>query len=272
MSLFQVNFGRWKDGSWYFFGDSSGLVLDFGQELGVCESYRGGRAAKPPVSRICGHGTVMEQSGAHETDDSGLCNLAKDCPSATLERPRIWVCGDCRGFLSMNRQDVSKWDVEPLSKAVIIVFICFYIAFEKRCLRSRGQHRLHQGHIPWQAFHRDISAHNFLIATWREDSLQGFTEFWPNFSTTVSRSFVVFRQFTSSKHSKLTKVAEDECADALKFAVLDFGLAVRSGGWKHEWKAHDIDGWMAKASNTCSWSSRMILLLKLFCIRHDIIL
>eukprot|EP00913_Durusdinium_trenchii_P009180 g8629.t1 len=42
------------------------------------------------------------------------------------------------------------------------------------------------------AFHRDISAHNFLI---------------------------------------------DECADALKFAVLDFGLAVRSGGWKHEWKA-----------------------------------
>lgn len=47
------------------------------------------------------------------------------------------------------------------------------------------------------AFHRDISAHNFLI---------------------------------------------DECADALKFAVLDFGLAVRSGGWKHEWKGRNIAG------------------------------
>eukprot|EP00438_Fugacium_kawagutii_P004972 Skav222403 [mRNA] locus=scaffold4422:422841:429097:+ [translate_table: standard] len=47
------------------------------------------------------------------------------------------------------------------------------------------------------AFHRDISAHNFLI---------------------------------------------DECADALKFAVLDFGLAVRSGGWKHEWKAARLRG------------------------------
>ncbi len=23
----------------------------------------------------------------------------------------------------------------------------------------------------------------------------------------------------------------------VQFAVLDFGLAVRSGGWKHEWKA-----------------------------------
>lgn len=47
------------------------------------------------------------------------------------------------------------------------------------------------------AFHRDISAHNFLI---------------------------------------------DETADALKFAVLDFGLAVRSGGWKHEWKGRNIAG------------------------------
>ncbi|CAJ1460503.1 unnamed protein product [Effrenium voratum] len=50
------------------------------------------------------------------------------------------------------------------------------------------------------AFHRDISAHNFLI---------------------------------------------EECEDAavpVKFAVLDFGLAVRSGGWKQEWRGRNIAG------------------------------
>ena len=30
-----------------------------------------------------------------------------------------------------------------------------------------------------------------------------------------------------------------------QFAVLDFGLAVRSGGWKHEWKAGKVSGYNA---------------------------